>query len=65
MVKSKRSKVIPLTKTKKSAGAEKKDKIYERVQNLSDEYDYIYVFTYKNMTNFPMQELKRYWKDAV
>ena len=65
MVKSKRSKVVPLTKTKKTASSQKKDKIFDKVQSLSEEYDYVYAFHYKNMTNLPMQSLKQYWKDSV
>jgi mRNA turnover protein 4 len=65
MVKSKRSRVVPLTKTKKTAGAEKKDKIFDRVHNCLDTYDYIYSFRYKNMTSLPFQELRKYWNKGL
>ena len=64
MPKSKRNKVIPMTKTKKTVDKEKKEDLVEKVQGYLDEYDYVYVFRYKNMTNLPMQELRSYWKDS-
>ena len=65
MVKSKRNKVVPLTKTKKTFQADKKEKILDKVQNYIDEYDYLYAFRYKNMTNQPLQELRKYWGDKA
>ena len=64
MPKSKRNKVIPLTKTKKTIDKDKKVDLVDRIQNYLDEYSYVYVFKYKNMTNLPMQELRNYWKDS-
>lgn len=64
MPKSKRNKVIPLTKTKKTIDHSKKEDLVEKVHSYFDEYAFCYVFHYKNMTNFPMQELRNYWKDS-
>jgi len=65
MVKSKRNKVVPLTKTKKTNVADKKEKIFERVEKCLDTYDYAYAFRYKNMTNLPFQELRKYWNKGM
>ena len=65
MVKSKRSKVIPLSKTKKSSGVDKKDKLHFKIQKCVDSYDYVYAFRYKNMTSLPFQELKKYWESSL
>ena len=64
MAKSKRNKVIPLTKTKKTLDKDKKTDLVEKVQTFLEEYSFVYVFKYKNMTNLPMQELRNYWKDS-
>jgi mRNA turnover protein 4 len=64
MPRSKRNKVIPLTKTKKTIDKDKKEELIENVKGYLDEYSYVYVFKYKNMTNLPMQELRTYWKDS-
>ena len=62
MPKSKRNKVIPLTKTKKTIDKDKN--LVEKVHTYLDEYSYVYAFAYKNMTNLPMQELRNYWKES-
>lgn len=64
MPKSKRNKVIPLTKTKKTIDKDRKVELVDKVHNYLDEFSYVYVFRYKNMTNLPMQELRNYWKDS-
>lgn len=64
MPRSKRNKVIPLTKTKKSAGREKKEASVQKIEDCLDKYTYVYAFRFKNMTNLPMQELRSYWKDS-
>lgn len=66
MVKSKRNKVVPLTKVKKSnKPTGKKDKLIEKVEACIDTYDYVYAFRYKNMTAMPMQELRKYFSTAT
>jgi|LauGreDrversion4_2_1035121.scaffolds.fasta_scaffold591484_2 mRNA turnover protein 4 len=64
MPKSKRNKVIPLTKTKKTIDKDRKVDLVDKVHNYLDEFSYVYVFRYKNMTNLPMQELRNYWNDS-
>lgn len=64
MPRSKRNKVIPLTKTKKTIDKDRKIDLIDKVHTYLDEFSYVYVFRYKNMTNLPMQELRNYWKDA-
>lgn len=64
MAKSKRNKVVSLTKTKKSNVSEKKLDLVEKIQKYLDNYKYCYVFQSKNMTVMPMQELRNYWSDS-
>lgn len=64
MAKSKRNKVVSLTKTKKSNISEKKLDLVEKIQKYLNNYKYCYVFHYKNMTVMPMQELRNYWSDS-
>jgi mRNA turnover protein 4 len=64
MAKSKRNKVVSLTKTKKSNVSEKKLDLVEKIQKYLDNYKFCYAFTYKNMTTMPMQELRNYWSDS-
>jgi mRNA turnover protein 4 len=65
MAKSKRSRVVPLTKTgKKDNLSSKKVNLVENIQKYLEEYEYCYVFSYKNMTTVPMQELRNYWNTS-
>jgi len=64
MAKSKRNKVVSLTKTKKTNVSEKKLELVEKIQKYLENYKYCYVFQYKNMTTMPMQELRNYWSDS-
>lgn len=64
MAKSKRNKVVSLTKTKKSNVSDKKLDLVEKIQKYLNNYKYCYVFSYKNMTTMPMQELRNYWSDS-
>lgn len=64
MAKSKRNKVVSLTKTKKSNVSDKKLNLVEKIQKYLNNYKYCYVFQYKNMTAMPMQELRNYWSDS-
>lgn len=63
MAKSKRNKVVPLSKVKGKFEA-KKSTIVESIHKLLDDYKYCYVFKHKNMTNVPLQELRHYWKSS-
>ncbi len=65
MAKSKRNKVVPLTKVgKKDNISTKKSQLVEKIESNLDEYDFCYVFKYKNMTTMPMQELRNYWSTS-
>ena len=63
MAKNKRNKVVPLTKTIKKEN-DKKSNLIEKVRKYIDEYQYCYVFNYKNMTTMPMQELRKFYEDS-
>lgn len=64
MAKSKRNRVVPLTKVKKENVGGKKGQIIEKIEKYLDSYDYCYVFHYKNMTTVPMQELRNFWSNG-
>ncbi len=64
MAKSKRNKVVSLTKTKKSNVSEKKLELVEKIQKYMENFEYCYVFQFKNMTTMPMQELRNFWSDS-
>ena len=65
MAKSKRNRVIPLTKvSKKDNISQKKTNLVEKIENYLKEYEHCYVFNYKNMTTMPMQELRNYWSSS-
>lgn len=65
MAKSKRNKVVPLTKVaKKENFGTKKSKLVESIESYLEEYEYCYVYKYKNMTTMPMQEIRNYWSDS-
>ena len=63
MPKSKRNKIVALTKTKKANFHDKKSKLIEKVHEYIEKYEYTYSFTFKNMTNSAFQALRDYWKD--
>ena len=66
MPKSKRNRVIPLSKvTKKTGITDKKEKLVNKVHKYLKQYKYCYAFTYKNMTNISMNALKDYFKDSI
>jgi mRNA turnover protein 4 len=65
MAKSKRNRVVPLSKVgKKENVTMKKSQLVEKIENYLKEYEYTYVFSHKNMTTMPMQELRNYWSSA-
>jgi mRNA turnover protein 4 len=65
MAKSKRNKVVPLSKvSKKDNVSVKKSKLVESIETNLEEYDFCYVFKFKNMTTMPMQELRNFWSDS-
>jgi len=64
MAKSKRNKVVSLTKTKKSNVSDKKLDLVEKIQKYMKNFKYCYTFSYKNMTTMPMQELRNFFSDS-
>ncbi len=66
MPRSKRNKVVPLSKVQKKNEniSSKKADLASKIKNYLDEYEYCFVIKYKNMTNLPMQELRNYWKNS-
>ncbi|XP_076264136.1 ribosomal protein LP0-like [Rhynchophorus ferrugineus] len=63
MPKSKRDKKISLTKTDKK-GLVLKQKIVEDVRNCVEKYKSVYLFTFKNMRNEKMKEVREQWKPS-
>ncbi|CAG9761564.1 unnamed protein product [Ceutorhynchus assimilis] len=63
MPKSKRDKKISLTKTDKK-GLALKQKIVEDIRNCVEKYKSIYVFTFNNMRNEKMKEVREQWKPS-
>ncbi|CAO3625608.1 unnamed protein product [Cunninghamella blakesleeana] len=63
MPKSKRTTVYNLTKTDKK-GFEGKEKIIEEVQQCVDNYDYIWVFSVKDMRNTFLKEVRNDLKSS-
>ena len=65
MPKSKRNRVVPLSKVLSKKGVEdRKIKLSNKVKKLLSEYNNCFVFTHKNMTNISMNALKEYFKDS-
>ena len=62
MPKSKRNRVIPLSKVTKKGPGEKKERQVKNIHKYLKQYKYCYAFTYKNMTNLSMNALKRMQK---
>ena len=65
MPKSKRNRVVPLSKVTKKGPGEKKERQVKNIHKYLKQYKYCYVFTYKNMTNIAMNSLKEYFKDSI
>ena len=66
MARSKRNKIVPLSKVQKKNEniSSKKAELADKLKSHLDEFQYCYVIKFKNMTNLPMQELRNYWKTA-
>jgi mRNA turnover protein 4 len=62
MPKSKRSKVIPLTKTDKK-GKAIKENLTEKIRENLDKYSYVWIFSVDNMRNTYLKEVREDWKD--
>uniref|UniRef100_A0A6U3AJ90 Ribosome assembly factor mrt4 n=1 Tax=Lotharella globosa TaxID=91324 RepID=A0A6U3AJ90_9EUKA len=60
MPKSKRAKIVHLTRVKKK-GREKGDKLIEEVRDLVDEFSHIYLYQVENMRNSAFKDLRILW----
>lgn len=65
MAKSKRNKVVNLSKISKKNFSDKKVKMVTKIHKFLDEYTYCYAFHHKNMTTLPMAEVRNYWSNSV
>ena len=63
MPKSKRAKVVHLSKVEKK-DKEHRQKIYAEVQQAAETYPYIYVFAVSNMRNTYLKELRSEFDDS-
>lgn len=64
MPKSKRSKVVSLTKTDKKVKDDKKKLVNELRENL-DKYEHCWVFSVGDMRNEALKEVRKQWKRWV
>ena len=65
MPKSKRNRVVPLSRVTKKGPGEKKERQVKNIHKYLKQYKYCYAFTYKNMTNIAMNSLKEYFNDSI
>ncbi|KAI7898445.1 ribosomal protein L10-domain-containing protein [Cokeromyces recurvatus] len=63
MPKSKRSTIVPLTQTSKK-GREGKEKLIEDIHECVDNYDYLYLFSVKDMRNTYLKEIRHDFNDS-
>jgi len=60
MPKSKRAKVVPLTKTTKK-GKKQKETLIQELRDACDTFTNLYVFSVKNMRNITFKEVRKEW----
>lgn len=63
MPKSKRAKVITLTKTSKK-GREQKELLVQKIRDSIDQHQYIWVFSVENMRNTYLKDVRVRWSDS-
>jgi len=63
MPKSKRSKVVSLTKTDKKT-REWKEALFSKIRDSVDAYDYVWVFSVENMRNTYLKDVRKAWDDS-
>ncbi|KAJ1970406.1 mRNA turnover and ribosome assembly protein, partial [Dimargaris verticillata] len=63
MPRSKRVKLISLTKTE-AKGRESKTELISQIQQCLDDYAYVYVFAVNNMRNAYLKEVRHAWKTS-
>uniref|UniRef100_A0A7S1ETJ0 Ribosome assembly factor mrt4 n=1 Tax=Timspurckia oligopyrenoides TaxID=708627 RepID=A0A7S1ETJ0_9RHOD len=65
MPRSKRQRIVSLSKTGKHViGREGKHGLIEEIRECVDKYDSIYVFSYQDMRNAKLKELRVEWRDS-
>lgn len=65
MGRSKRERVVALTKTRKSlVGRESKQQLLSKIRSHVDDYASIYLFRAANMRNTPLKALREDWRDS-
>uniref|UniRef100_J3NAM5 Ribosome assembly factor mrt4 n=1 Tax=Oryza brachyantha TaxID=4533 RepID=J3NAM5_ORYBR len=64
MPKSKRNRPVTLSKTKKKPGLERKGKVVADIKQAVDNYSTAYVFTYDNMRNQKLKDLREQLKSS-
>ncbi|KAI0562736.1 mRNA turnover protein [Gracilaria domingensis] len=66
MGRSKRERVVALTKTRKHViGKKKKQELLEAIRSDIDQYEHIYVFSTDNMRNAKLKQLRSSWNDST
>lgn len=63
MPKSKRAKVVHLTKVQKK-GKELRERLFAAVQEAAEKYQYCYVFSVDNMRNNYLKEIRTEFTDS-
>eukprot|EP00730_Choanoeca_flexa_P009737 TRINITY_DN1304_c0_g1_i1.p1 TRINITY_DN1304_c0_g1~~TRINITY_DN1304_c0_g1_i1.p1 ORF type:complete len:221 (+),score=35.98 TRINITY_DN1304_c0_g1_i1:83-745(+) len=63
MPKSKRAKLVSLTKTDRK-GLETKSELVEQIQTCLSEYDRVYTFSVENMRNSKLKDVRMAWRDS-
>lgn len=63
MPKSKRNKIVSLTKTP-GKGRDLKSKVIENIQNAIDSYNSVYVFSYENMRTNNLGPIREHFQDS-
>ncbi|KAK9471508.1 ribosomal protein L10-domain-containing protein [Dipodascopsis tothii] len=63
MPKSKRSKLVTLTKTAKK-GRENKEALVDEIQSALETYQYVWVFSVDSMRNTFLKEVRSQWKES-
>ena len=64
MPRSKRDKVISLTKTGKKATKESRAALIDEVRSLADSSDYVWLFSIEHFRNQHLQEIRKAWKPS-
>ena len=63
MPRSKRNKVVSLTKTN-AKGRDQKSKLVDSLRQFIDEYKHIYVFAFENMRTSHFKDVRMHWRES-